>query len=40
MAALRKGAGANVDILLDRNFSFKTEGYVKVIRALKTFDLL
>ena len=40
MAALRRGAGDNVDILLDMNFSFKTEGYLKVIRALRPFDLL
>ena len=40
MAALRRGAGDDVDILLDMNFSFKTEGYLKVIRALRPFDLL
>lgn len=40
MTALREGVGTDVDILLDMNFSFKTEGYLKVMRALKPFDLL
>ena len=40
MAALREGAGESVDILLDLNFNFKTEGYLRVIRALKHFNLL
>jgi galactonate dehydratase len=39
MSALRKGAGDDVDILLDMNFSFKTEGFLRVIRALRPFDL-
>ncbi|MEM7020408.1 MAG: mandelate racemase/muconate lactonizing enzyme family protein [Pseudomonadota bacterium] len=39
MAALREGIGDDVDILLDMNFNFKTEGYLKVIRALEPFDL-
>ena len=39
MSALRQGAGEDVDILLDMNFNFKTEGYLRVIRALKEFDL-
>ncbi len=37
--ALRRGAGADVDVLLDLNFNFKTEGYLKVIRRLREFDL-
>ncbi len=32
--ALRQGAGPEVDILLDLNFNFKTEGYLRVCRAL------
>ncbi len=40
MTALRAGAGEDVDILLDMNFNFKTEGYLRVIRALQQFDLL
>lgn len=39
MTALREGAGDDVDILLDMNFSFKTEGFLKVIRTLKPFNL-
>ena len=39
MSALRQGAGEDVDILLDMNFNFKTEGYLRVIRALREFDL-
>mgnify|MGYP006163291323 CR=1 FL=1 len=40
MAALREGGGIETDILLDLNFNFKTEGYIKVIRALAEYDLL
>ena len=29
MAAFREGAGADVDLLLDLNFNFKTEGYLE-----------
>lgn len=39
MTALREGAGPDVDILLDLNFNFKTEGYLKVIRRLREFEL-
>ena len=39
MAAFREGAGPDVDILLDLNFNFKTEGYLKVARALEPYDL-
>jgi len=39
MTQLRKGAGDDVDILLDLNFNFKTEGYLKVIRTLEPFNL-
>ena len=39
MTALREGIGDDIDILLDLNFNFKTEGYLKVIRALQQFDL-
>ncbi|HAK51574.1 MAG TPA: mandelate racemase/muconate lactonizing enzyme family protein [Gammaproteobacteria bacterium] len=39
MTALREGAGDDIDILLDMNFSFKTEGFLKVMRTLKPFDL-
>ncbi|MDC0067647.1 mandelate racemase/muconate lactonizing enzyme family protein [Gammaproteobacteria bacterium] len=39
MIALRKGMGEDVDILLDMNFNFKIEGYLKVIRHLRKFNL-
>ena len=37
--AMRDGAGPDIDILLDLNFNAKTEGYVKILRALADFDL-
>ena len=40
LTALREGAGRDVDILVDLNFNFRTEGFVKVSRALEPFDLL
>ena len=40
MAAFREGAGPDVDLLVDLNFNFKTEGFLKVARALEPFDLL
>jgi L-alanine-DL-glutamate epimerase-like enolase superfamily enzyme len=40
LAAFREGAGPDVDILLDLNFNFKTEGFLKVARAAEPFDLL
>ncbi len=39
LSALREGAGDEVDILVDLNFNFKTEGYLKVMRAMAPFDL-
>jgi len=39
LAAFREGAGREVDILVDLNFNFRTEGFVKVARALEPFDL-
>ena len=39
MKALLEGTNEEVDILLDMNFNFKTEGYLRVIRALKDFNL-
>jgi galactonate dehydratase len=40
LAAFREGAGPDVDILLDLNFNFKTEGFLRVARAAEPFDLL
>ncbi|MEM7670696.1 MAG: mandelate racemase/muconate lactonizing enzyme family protein [Pseudomonadota bacterium] len=40
MAAFREGAGSDMDLLLDLNFNFKTEGYRQVARAVEEFDLM
>ena len=37
--ALREGAGPEIDILLDLNFNCATEGYLKILRELRDFDL-
>jgi L-alanine-DL-glutamate epimerase-like enolase superfamily enzyme len=39
IAMLRKGAGDDVDIHLDLNFNFKTEGYLALTRALDDLGL-
>jgi L-alanine-DL-glutamate epimerase-like enolase superfamily enzyme len=39
LAAFREGAGQDVDILVDLNFNFKTEGYIQVARAMEPFNL-
>ena len=39
LAAFREGAGSDVDILVDLNFNYKTEGFLKVARAMEPFDL-
>jgi galactonate dehydratase len=39
LAAFREGAGKDMDLLVDLNYNFKTEGFVKVARALEPFDL-
>ena len=39
LAALREGAGPDIDILVDLNFNFKTEGFLKMARAMEPFDL-
>ena len=39
LAAFRQGAGKDVDVLLDLNFNFKTEGFLKVARAIEPFDI-
>lgn len=39
LAAFRSGAGPDVDILLDLNFNARTEGLLKVLRALADHDL-
>lgn len=37
--ALRKGAGPDMDILLDLNFNAKTEGYLKILREIEGQDI-
>jgi L-alanine-DL-glutamate epimerase-like enolase superfamily enzyme len=39
LAAFREGAGAGTDILVDLNFNYKTEGFLKMARAMEPFDL-
>ncbi len=39
LAAFREGAGPDMDILVDLNFNFKTEGFLKVARAIEAFDI-
>ena len=39
LEALRDGAGPDVDILLDLNFNAKTEGYLKILRAIADLDM-
>jgi galactonate dehydratase len=39
LTALRDGAGPQMGLHLDLNFNFKTEGYLKVARAVERFDL-
>jgi L-alanine-DL-glutamate epimerase-like enolase superfamily enzyme len=39
LEALRDGAGPGVDILLDLNFNARTEGYLKILRAIADMDL-
>jgi L-alanine-DL-glutamate epimerase-like enolase superfamily enzyme len=39
LAAFREGAGPDIGILLDLNFNFKTEGYLKVARAVEPYEL-
>jgi L-alanine-DL-glutamate epimerase-like enolase superfamily enzyme len=39
LEALRDGAGPDIDILLDLNFNAKTEGFLKILRAIAHLDL-
>lgn len=38
--AFREAVGSNIDIILDLNFNFKTEGYIKIGRMLEKYNLL
>jgi galactonate dehydratase len=39
LEAMRDGAGPDVDILLDLNFNAKTEGFLKILRAIAHLDI-
>jgi len=39
LEAFRDGAGPDMDILLDLNFNAKTEGYLRIIRAISDLDM-
>jgi galactonate dehydratase len=39
LEAIRDGAGAEMDLLLDLNFNAKTEGYVKILKSIADFDM-
>ncbi len=39
LEAFREGAGRDIDILVDLNFNFKTEGFLKMARAMQPYDL-
>src|SRR5215467_1452557 len=39
LEAICDGAGPDVDLLLDLNFNAKTEGYLKILRAIADFDM-
>jgi len=39
LEALRDGIGPDVDLLLDLNFNAKTEGFLKILRAIADLDL-
>ncbi len=39
LAAFREGAGKDMDILVDLNWNFKTEGFLKCARAMEPYDL-
>lgn len=39
LAAFRQGAGPAMDILVDLNFNYKTEGFLKLARAMEPYDL-
>src|SRR4029079_13766521 len=39
LEAISEGAGPEIDILLDLNFNAKTEGYLKILRAIADLDM-
>ncbi len=40
LEALREGAGPEVELMLDLNFNAKTEGYLKILRAIADIPML
>jgi L-alanine-DL-glutamate epimerase-like enolase superfamily enzyme len=40
LEAFREGTGPEIDILVDLNFNFKTEGFLKMARTMQPFNLL
>ena len=40
VGALRDGGGDDIDIAIDLNFNFKTEGYIKIGRMLEQYKLI
>lgn len=40
IGALRNAVGKDIDIVLDLNYNFKTEGYIKVGRMLEQYNLM
>jgi galactonate dehydratase len=39
VAAFRRGAGAQIEIIVDANFNFRAEGFSRLARALETHDI-
>ncbi len=39
LAAFRQAVGPNIDIMVDLNFNYKTEGYIQMARAMEPFSL-
>jgi len=39
LEAMREGAGGEVELLLDLNFNAKTEGFLKILRAIADLDM-
>ena len=39
LEAMREGCGPDVDMLLDLNFNASTEGYLKILRAIRDLDM-
>jgi L-alanine-DL-glutamate epimerase-like enolase superfamily enzyme len=40
ISALREAVGDSIDIVIDLNYNFKTEGYIKIGRMLEKYNLL